>query len=119
MQWVLDLFNAWRNYRLDRLRLKLDARNKPYDTVADIGRQFMAMQADQTKVLQTWMDSFKITELPKSTVVRDADEFSEEQDRAYAELHDLPPGVAQSIRNAMGVGAEESLMDVFNHDRDM
>ena len=46
-----------------------------------IFKDFCAALEGQSRVLQTWMDSFKVTEVPRSTVFKDEDILAKE--RAY------------------------------------
>lgn len=46
-----------------------------------IFKEFCAAMNKNTEVLQTWMNSFKVTEVPKSTVFKDEDVLAKE--RAY------------------------------------
>lgn len=110
------LFKLWTQYRLERLQRKLDAQNKPFSCIEQIVQQLQVSQNEQTKVLQTWMNSFQVHEVPKSTVVRDEDEFTAEQDRAWEELNGsgIPSGVAQSVRNAIQFGAFGEVKDIFD-----
>lgn len=53
-----------------------------------IFKDFCGVLATQSKVLQTWMDSFKVTDVPKSTVYRDEDQM--EKERAYYRAKGFP-----------------------------
>jgi hypothetical protein len=47
-------------------------------------KEVLDVTKSQTNVLQTWLDSFKVTEVPKTTVVREEDEVQAEYDRLRA-----------------------------------
>ncbi len=94
--------------------MKLDAKNKPYETINEVVDKLATMQKEQSKVLQIWMESFKVHEIPNATIVRDSDEFDAEQDREYQEKYGIPKSVSESVRNAAKVGAFPELKDVFS-----
>ena len=76
-------FRAWRNYRLERLALEVKAQSAPFEQMAAIVREAMDAQREQTKVLQTWMEMFRVADIPTSTTVRDEDEVRAEVDRSF------------------------------------
>lgn len=71
----MKLFNplaAYFEYRLRCKELDLQKSQIPYQALVT------AVQS-QSEVLNKWMDSFKVTELPTTSVQRDKDEFEREQ----------------------------------------
>lgn len=79
--------------------------HKALTTIESIVQRFAETQAETNKVLQTWLEGFKITELPKSTVRRDEDIIALEKDRYRALGYDVPetdlPGTAEEGIAAM------------------
>ncbi len=105
----------WRNYRLERLKLKLEAKTKPFETIKEVVEKLTTAQASQTRVLEMWMASFNTHEIPKSVVVRDEDEFTEEQNREWESLHGgIPKEIAESVRNGIKAGAFPDIKDMFD-----
>jgi len=115
MSWLERLFAMWAQYRLAKQERKFHAQNRPFEVIENIVTQLRQSQGEQTKVLQTWMESFQVHEMPKTSVVRDADEFTEEENRAWDELHaaGVPSGVAESVRNAIRAGSLADVKDMF------
>jgi hypothetical protein len=81
---ILDVlaspWRAWSQYRLERLRIITDAQNAPV-------REMASAMREQTKVLQTWLEGFKVAEVPTSSVVRDEDEVASERERGAKALN--------------------------------
>lgn len=74
-------WRAWTTYRLDRLRIQADIAARPLETVLSMVKEMADAQREQTKVLQTWLEGFKVSEVPTSTVIRDEDEVEAERER--------------------------------------
>lgn len=81
MKTIFRILSWWREYRLERLRLQIEAKNKPYTTIEQVAKEFTAAMNAQTSILQDWIGGFKTTEIPKSSVVRELDEWNNEQKR--------------------------------------
>ena len=47
-------------------------------------KEVLDVTKGQTQVLQTWLDSFKVTEVPKTSIVREEDEVNAEYERLRA-----------------------------------
>ncbi len=66
-----------------------------FKTIELIVQKFTESNAETMKVLQTWLDGFKTTSIPTSTVVHDTDIIAKERDY-YRSMgydvkeHDLP-----------------------------
>lgn len=100
---IWNPFVWYSQYQLDKLKLKLDAQNKPFETLASaIG--------NQAEFIKAYFEGFKVTEIPTSTIIRDEDAYIAEQQRVepHAELK-------QSIRNALSAGAMPDLKDILNN----
>jgi hypothetical protein len=75
-------------------------------TIELIVEKFTTSHGETSKVLQSWLDSFKVTALPTSTVVHDTDivarerEYYRGQGYEVAE-HDLPNSVEEGITAMM------------------
>lgn len=108
---MFNPFVWYQQYKLERLRLQLEAQNKPYDTLAAVVDKLSTAQQEQTKVLQEWMQGFKVTEVPTSSVMRDIDEWRLEQDRERGD--GLDAGLRESIHNAMKANAFPQLNDIL------
>lgn len=72
----------WRREAQMHQQAMLDAALR---THTDALTRLIDAQTAQTKVLQSWMDSFKVTELPSTQTVRDEDEYRAERDRLWDE----------------------------------
>ncbi len=79
--------------------MKLDSSNKPYEVLAG------AVQS-QSDFIKEYFGSFKVTELPTSTVVRDSDEWEQEQSR-------LNPRIKESIANGIRAGAFPEILEML------
>jgi hypothetical protein len=113
----VGLLNWYRDYKLAQLKMKLEAANKPYDALLGVVDKLSTAQNEQTKVLQEWMSGFKTTDIPSSTIMRDADEYQQEQDRLRSDGDiTLDPGIKASITNAMKAGAFPELKDILGND---
>ncbi len=88
-----------KSYRLDVIKAKAEADNMQFMLMRD-------MVKANTDVVKTWLDSFKVTDIPASTVIRDEDEFVEEQNR-------LHPGIRESVQNAIKAGVFPELKDIL------
>lgn len=86
LNFLLFPFRAWRDYRLARLRLQVEAASAPFVQMTALVREVMDAQREQTKVFQAWMEMFRVVDLPKSTTVRDEDEVRSEQERHFTNL---------------------------------
>lgn len=101
---VGNMWQRFLDYRLKRLEMKLAAQRAPFEAL-------MAATNAQNEFLKEWLGNFKVDTLnqPTSTVVRDIDEWNEEQERqrlGQSELH-------ESVHNAIKAGASIPLMDIF------
>lgn len=99
------MFKWWTDYQLKKLELKLQAQNRPFELMAQ------AISA-QSKFLEDWLGNFKTTDIPTSTIVRDADEYYAEQQR-IRESGELDPGIQKSIHNAIKAGSFPELADII------
>ena len=95
----------WTEYRLERLRLKLAAQNKPFEVMAE------AIKA-QSQFLQDWLSGFKMTDLPTSSTVRDIDEYQAELERNRG----MSDNLVQSVENAMKANAFPELRSLLKGD---
>jgi len=68
-------WNSWKAYRLERLRIQTEAQTKPFEAMVDLVKEVMAAQREQTKVFESWLDMFRVKDVPSSTVVTDQDEY--------------------------------------------
>ncbi len=73
-----------------------------FKTIETIVEKFTQSHADTTKVLQSWLDGFKISTIPTSTVVRDEDILKKEREYYTDQGYDLPdtpapPDIESSI----------------------
>lgn len=59
-------------------------------TIANIVQRFTESQDNTNKVLQTWLEGFKVTELPKSTVIHDEDIIAREREHYRSRGFDVP-----------------------------
>jgi hypothetical protein len=103
---MFNPFKWWSDYRLERLKLKLNAQNKPFELMSEAIRS-------QASFLQQWLDNFKVTDLPASTIIRDQDEYIEEQARERFGTSELNSGVRESIQNGIRAGAFPELADIL------
>lgn len=96
---MFKLLDWWKNYRLEIIAAKSAAQNA----------QFLAMQKmveAQMSTINQWFTGFQTYEVPKSTTVREIDEWNDEQNR-------LHPGVQRSIENAIKAGTFPELKDIL------
>jgi hypothetical protein len=100
---LFNPFTWYSEYRLAKLKLELDAKNKPFEMIS-------AAVQSQSQFIKEYFGSFRTTELPSSNTIRDEDEFNREVEQAYGGVN---PGVASSIRNAIKAGAMPELKDIL------
>jgi hypothetical protein len=104
---LYKLLNWYKQYKLDLIAAEAAAANKPFEAV-------MAVAQQQSQFMEKWLDSWKGTEVPSSTVVRDLDEWHAEQARLRQEQGDnLSPELRQSIENAIRGGALGDLREML------
>ena len=61
-----------------------------FKTIELIVDKFTQSNAETMKVLQTWLDGFKMTSLPTSTVIHDEDIIAKERDHYRSQGYDVP-----------------------------
>lgn len=71
---MFNPFTWYSEYRLRRLQMQLEAAQAPY-------KALQASIDSHERFLKQWLDSFKVAELPSTTVTRDGDVWAAEQDR--------------------------------------
>lgn len=74
-------WRAWTKYQLAKMRVHAEISAKPLEIMLNIVREQADVQREQTRVLQTWLDGFRVHETPTSTVIRDEDEVAAERER--------------------------------------
>ena len=112
----MGLFQEWKQYRLDRLRLQLDAQNKPFAMAENLAASLVSAMNSQTQVLQDWMGAFKTTEIPKTSTVRSEDEYKDEMERERKDewqALEANSGLFNSIRNAAKAGVFPEASDLL------
>lgn len=78
---MFNPFTWYSEYRLKRLELTLAAQRAPFEMMAQVVEK-------QAGVLNEWLNQFKVSELPKTTTIRDEDEWREEQLRQLKEQNE-------------------------------
>jgi hypothetical protein len=96
---IKALLDWYKQYRLDIIKAQSDADNAQFILMKE-------MVVAQTGIIQNWLDGFKVTEIPSSTIMRDEDEYIEEQNR-------LHPSIKESIENGIKAGAFPELRDIL------
>lgn len=66
-------------------------------TLDNLIRDVLKISEQQNKVFQTWMESFKVTTIPTSTVVRDEDEVRLEKDRLRAQGYPVDSPLSEQV----------------------
>lgn len=61
-----------------------------FKTIETIVEKFTQSHAETTKVLQSWLDGFKVSTVPTSTVVHDSDIIAKERDYYRSKGYDVP-----------------------------
>jgi hypothetical protein len=74
-------WRAWSEYRLERLRIQAEAQAAPMRAMQGMVERMADAMGQNATVLQTWLDGFKVKEIPSSSVVRDEDEAAAERAR--------------------------------------
>ena len=105
MQWLIRLLDWYQQYRISIIDARTKQENRQFELMKE-------MVEKQSSFMNKWLESFNITELPSSSVVRDLDQWREEQDRGDDPASELPPGLQHSIRNALKAGAFPDLQDM-------
>lgn len=95
---MFNIFSWYSDYKLRKLQLKLDAANKPYEVMA-------GAVAAQSEFLKAYFNSFKVTELPTSSIIRDEDEYEAEQARLSGRVEDAHAALTASMMNAAKANA--------------
>lgn len=108
MQWLIKLLDWYKQYRLDLIAAKTKQQNRQFELMAEVVDK-------QSSFMNKWLESFNITDLPASTVVRDIDQWRAEQDRdRFGDTtNELPPDLRQSISNALRSGAFPDLQEML------
>ena len=86
---LFRMLDWWKQYKLDMIAAQSKAENAHYDAMVQV-------VAKQNDFITRWLDQFKMTDVPTSTVVRDVDEWQAEQDREG--------GIQASLSNAVEAG---------------
>ncbi len=98
---MFRLLNWWREYQLEKLRLKQQIATAPYQAIQHtVDRLVQAAEAN-TAVLKAWMDSFSMQTNTASTTMRDDDEVRAELERLGFER----PELHETLNNAMKTGS--------------
>ena len=101
---MFNIFHWYADYQLKRLEVKERIANAPYAMITDLVKQQTDASREQSKILQEWLAGFQTTTLPSSTIIRDSDEYHQEQERLVQELQkhgelDLAAMVAKNLEN--------------------
>jgi hypothetical protein len=72
---------AWFRHREEMQRLRTVEAAAPFQALIAVTQQ-------QNAVMMEWLAGFKSTAIPKTTTLRDADEFNAEQDRERLQTMD-------------------------------
>lgn len=98
-------WRAWTGYRLERLRIQAEAQAAPMKAMTEMVQTMAEAMTQNANVLQTWLEGFRVTELPSTSTVRDEDEASLERARAgiddptLGNLPGLTPAQAKALLN--------------------
>jgi hypothetical protein len=95
-------WRAYTEYQLTKLRLQVEAQTAPMKAMAEMVREMADSQRGTATVLQTWLDGFRVHEVPSSSTVRDEDEAAAERarngvDSPGVSLPGLTPAQAQAL----------------------
>jgi hypothetical protein len=105
-------WRAWTAYQLAKLQLTVNAQSRPMELMLSMVQEMANAQRAQTAVLQTWLEGFKVTELPSSTHVRDEDEVAAER----ARHGDDPSGTTLGMSAAEAQALMKSFIDTDYQD---
>lgn len=98
-------WRAYTEYQLAKLRIQAEAQAAPMKAMSEMVQTMATAMTQNAEVLKTWLDGFKVTELPSSSVVRDEDEAALERARAgiddptLGNLPGLTPAQAKALLN--------------------
>ena len=74
-------WRAWTEYRLERLRIQAEVTTAPMRAMQGMVERMADAMTQHSTVLQTWLDGFKVHEVPSTSTVRDEDEANAERAR--------------------------------------
>ena len=75
-------WRGWSEYRLERLRSQAEAQAAPMKAMQGMVSEMAQAMGQNATVLQTWLDGFKVHEVPSTSTIRDEDEVASERARA-------------------------------------
>jgi hypothetical protein len=98
-------WRGWTGYRLERLRIQAEAQAAPMHAMQGMVSKMADAMGQNATVLQTWLDGFKVHEIPSTSTIRDEDEANAERAR-----HGDDPGVSTL---GMSPAEAQALMNDF------
>jgi hypothetical protein len=102
VQFLTAPWRAWTEYQLAKLRIQAEAQSAPMLAMASMVQTMAGAMTQNAEVLQTWLNGFKVTELPSTSNVRDSDEVAAERARVGIDMPGLgsiglTPSQAQAL----------------------
>lgn len=90
-----------RTHQLKMLQVLADQQLAAHEyslkTFDSLIKEVLDISKQQNKVFQTWMESFKVTTLPSSSIVREEDEVRMEKDRLRAQGYPVDSPLAEQV----------------------
>jgi len=95
-------WRGWTSYRLECLRIQAEAQAAPMRAMQGMVSEMAQAMGQNATVLQTWLDGFKVHEVPSTSTMRDEDEIAAERSRAGIDMPGLEsigltPSQAQAL----------------------